>query len=51
MEENAYVNTQTAQLRNVIALLTGVERAENRPSGGRYDTHCPPPQIWRNRRK
>lgn len=31
MEENAYVNTQTAQLRNVIALLTGVERAENRP--------------------
>lgn len=25
-------NAQTAQLRNVIALLTGVERAENRPA-------------------
>ena len=30
MEENAYVNTQTAQLRNVIALLTGVGAAHLR---------------------
>lgn len=32
MENTTIVNnTQTAQLRNVISLLTGVERAENRP--------------------
>lgn len=33
MEQTTDVNNaQTAQLRNVIALLTGVERAENRPA-------------------
>ncbi len=32
MENTTIVNnTQTAQLRNVISLLTGIERAENRP--------------------